>query len=244
VTSPDQPPTVLKLADTLVVSAGSHEVSLGPVCVRAGEWLLLRPVDEVLGPDPAVAIASVLAALESPLAGTVELFGSAVERLRYDGFARLRKQMALVPSSGGLLSNHTLRENVALPVSVHKALSHALETAEVTAILERFELLGSADFYPHEVSGGTRLRTCFARATALSPALYIVEGTGEFVNASQVGLSWTRLVEAQRQQGVSVVACVSRIDEEFDHWFGSVGGSVRSYQLSDDSAPEKGRLAK
>jgi D-methionine transport system ATP-binding protein len=217
---------------------------LDPFSVRAGQWLLLRPVHEVLGPDPAVAIASVLAALESPRVGSVELFGSDVERLRYAGFAQLRKRMALVPGSGGLLSNRTLRENVALPISVHKALSHAREVAEVQAILERFELLASADFYPHEVSGGTRLRTCFARATALSPALYIVEGTGEFVSASQVGLSWTRLVEAQRQQGASVVACISRIDEEFDRWFESVGGSVRAYQLSTDFAPHEGRVAR
>jgi predicted ABC-type transport system involved in lysophospholipase L1 biosynthesis ATPase subunit len=244
VTSPDDSPLVLQLPERLVLSAGSREVVLDPVSVRAGQWLLLRPVREALGPDPAVAIAAVLAALESPLAGRLELFGRPVESLGYAGFAQLRKRMALVPSSGGLLANRTLRENVALPVSVHKALSHALEAAEVTAILERFELLLAADFHPHEVSGGTRLRTCFARATALSPALYIVEGTGEFVNAGQVGLSWTRLVEAQRREGASVVACVSRIDEEFDEWFASVGGSVSAYRLSKDSAPQEGRVAR
>ena len=223
--------TLLQVATRLVISADRSEVALDPFSLRAGQWLLLRPTQEALGPDPALAIASVLAALESPHSGSVALFGRPVEGLGYGDLARMRKQLALVPSFGGLLSNRTLRDNVALPISVHKSLPHATEQAEVTEILERFELLPAADLYPHQVSGGTRLRTCVARATSLSPLLFIVEGTGEFVSETHVGLSWTRLREANQRYGASVVVCITRIDEEFEQWFAAIGGSVHMYSV-------------
>lgn len=232
--------TLIHVATRLVISAAGSEIVLEPFSLRPGQWLLLRPTEEALGPDPALAIASVLAALESPRSGRVELFGRAVDSLGYDGLARIRKELALVPSSGGLLSNRTLRENVTLPISVHKALPHAVEHAEVAAILERFELLAAADLYPHQVSGGTRLRTCVARATSLLPALYVVEGTGEFVSETHVGLSWTRLLEANQLYGASVLVCITRIDEEFEQWFTAVGGSVHTYRVD----AEEGRIVR
>jgi predicted ABC-type transport system involved in lysophospholipase L1 biosynthesis ATPase subunit len=222
---------LIQIATRLVIAAANSEVALEPLTVGAGQWLLLRPTQEELGPDPALAIASVLAALESPRSGSVELFGQAVEGLGYEGLARIRKDLALVPSTGGLLSSRTLRENVALPISVHRMLPHAVEEAEVTTILQRFELLDVADLYPHQVSGGTRLRTCVARSSSLSPALYIVEGTGEFVSESHVGLSWLRLLEANQLYGASVVVCITRIDEDFEQWFESVGGGVHTYRV-------------
>jgi D-methionine transport system ATP-binding protein len=212
--------------------------------VQAGQWLLLRPETESAGPDLAVVIARALAALDAPRQGKLAFFGNSVQHLGYAGLSRLRTQLALIPSSGGLLANRTLRENVALPLSVHKRLSHADEAAAVAAVLARFELLASADMYPHEVSGSTRLRTCVARATALSPALYIVEGTGEFISQSHVGLAWVRLCEARARDEASVVVCVTRLDEDFEAWFCGMGGQVLQYRLSASASRKEGRLSR
>jgi ABC-type ATPase involved in cell division len=235
---------VLQATDDLLLASGSRGVALAPFSVNAGQWLLLRPEFEAAGPDLAVVISRVLAALDAPRQGSVTFFGKSVQSLGYAGLSWLRTRLALIPSSGGLLSNRTLRENVALPISVHRRLSHAEETAEVGAVLARFELLGSADMYPHEVSGGTRLRACVARATVLAPALYIVEGTGEFISQHHVGLGWSRLCEAKARDAASVVVCVTRLDEDFEEWFRGMDGHVLQYRLTADATRKEGRLSR
>ena len=220
--------------------AGDGQLSLDPFTLHAGQWLLLRPEQEVLGPDLAVAIARVLATLDPPASGELALFGRDPNALSYLELFQLRARLALIPGSGGLLASRTLRENIALPISVHAGLSHAAEWTLVTGILQRFGLEDAADLYPHAVSGSTRLRTCFARATALTPELYIVEGAGEFVSETHVGLSWTRLAEARPQQRAALVVCVSRHDTDFETWFRGQGGTVMQYRLHSESERAEG----
>jgi predicted ABC-type transport system involved in lysophospholipase L1 biosynthesis ATPase subunit len=231
---------VLSLPRALVVSTAASKVTVEALRLDAGEWLLLRPDSDAPSADPASALARALAALEGVHEGQIELFGDDVAALGYAGMAALRKRLAFVPGSGGLLSNRTLRENVALPISVHRAFEQG-ERRTVTALLARFELLQVADLHAHQVTGTMRHRTCVARASSLSPALYVVEGTGEFVSAIQPGLSWRRLLE-ERARGVALVACVARTDEDFEHWFTSVGGRMATYRTHPDEADEEGWL--
>jgi predicted ABC-type transport system involved in lysophospholipase L1 biosynthesis ATPase subunit len=219
------------------VDAGTVCIELPSFSLRTGDWILLRPAQELLGADLAMATARVLATLDEPLSGTVELFGHALQSASYEQLLQLRTRLALVPSFGGLLSNRTLRENVALPISVHAGLTQPAEAARVSAILQRFELEPAAELYPHAVSGSTRVRTCVARATALEPELFIVEGAGEFVSETNVGLSWARLSEIKARRGAALVVCVSRPDDDFEAWFRAQGGSVLQYQVLSASCP-------
>jgi ABC-type ATPase involved in cell division len=230
----------LHVPGPLTISAGPDEVVLSPLTVSAGEWVLLRPSHDARGADPSVAIARVLCALEPPHGGRLSLFGGDVTRLGYSGLAALRKLLALVPGTGGLLSNRTLGDNVALPISVHRALSHAEEAAVVAAVLARFELTEAQALHPHQVTGATRHRACVARATTLSPRLYVVEGTGEFVGEHHAGLSWARLVEERDAHGAALVACVARVDEDFERWFAAQGGRLCTYRFRADMRREGG----
>jgi predicted ABC-type transport system involved in lysophospholipase L1 biosynthesis ATPase subunit len=233
---------VLHLASPTKLDVGEGHVTLEPCTLHAGEWLLLRPEREALGPDLAMVIARVLATLDTPLSGEIELFGRALAGLSYRELFLLRARLALIPGSGGLLANRTLRENIALPISVHAGLSHREETERVTALLQRFGLEEAADLYPHAVSGSTRLRTCVARATSLTPALLIVEGAGDFVSVSQVGLSWTRLAELRRDHAAALVVIVSRHDHDFEAWFRGQRGVVAPYRVSSESARVEGHV--
>jgi predicted ABC-type transport system involved in lysophospholipase L1 biosynthesis ATPase subunit len=225
---------ILRWTGPASLQAGDGQLTLEPFTLYAGEWLLLRPEREALGPDLAMASARVLATLDPPASGELELFGQAPAAMSYLELFQLRARLALIPGSGGLLASRTLRENIALPISVHAGLSHRAEGELVTAILQRFGLEQAADLYPHAVSGSTRLRTCVARATALTPELFIVEGAGEFVSESQVGLSWTRLAEARSEHAAAMVVCVSRHDLDFEAWFRGQGGTVLQYRLLSD----------
>ncbi|MET0283159.1 MAG: ATP-binding cassette domain-containing protein [Polyangiales bacterium] len=234
--------TVLALPHTLVVATAASRVIVEPLRLEAGEWLLLRPERDAPGADPASALARALVALESVHEGQVELFGDDVALLGYAGLASLRKRMALVPSSGGLLSNRTLRQNVALPISVHRAYDELSERETVTVLLARFELLEAADLHAHQVTGTMRHRACVARATSLAPELFVVEGTGEFVSMSQPGLSWRRLLQERDERGAALVACVARTDEDFERWFAAVGGRLATYRTAPAEANEEGWL--
>lgn len=231
---------ILRWTGPVRLLAGEGQVILDPFTLHAGEWLLLRPEREVLGPDLAVATARVIATLDPPASGELELFGKSPGALSYLELFQLRARLAFIPGSGGLLAARTLRENIALPISVHAGLSHEAEGELVTAILQRFGLEGAADLYPHDVSGSTRLRACVARATALTPELFIVEGAGEFVSESHVGLSWTRLAEERSEHGAALVVCVARHDSDFEAWFRGHGGTVVRYQLVSELGSHTG----
>ncbi len=229
----------MQLPRGLVVSTASSQLAVAPVCLEAGEWLLLQPGDDTAGADPAAALARALCGLESAHEGEVELFGANVADLHGAGLPALRKRLALVPSHGGLLSNRTLRQNVALPIAVHRAHDAQGVRSAVTALLARFELQQVANLYAHQVTGTLRHRTCVARATSLGPALYVVEGTGEFVSPSHPGLSWQRLLEERNTRGAALIACVARVDEDFERWFVSLGARLATYRTLP-SAPHEG----
>src|SRR5262249_49864129 len=147
----------------------------------------------------------------------------------------IRAQVGLVPGTGGLLSNRSLRDNIALPLSVHAALSPDAEARIVAQALQRFGLQGVADLYPHEVSGKARFRACAARATVLLPPLLIVESSGDFVSEADPGPTWTQLADGGTRERAALAACLSRPEPAFETWFRARGGSVLRYRL--DSEP-------
>lgn len=230
---------VLEIRGSLVVTTAASKVVVEAHELEAGEWLLLRPETDAPGADPASALARALAALDSLHEGQLSLFGKDVARLGHAEVAALRKRLALVPGSGGLLSNRTLRQNVALPISVHRAFDAQGERSTVTALLARFELLQVADLHAHQVPGTMRHRACVARACSLGPELYVVEGTGEFVSPTHPGLSWQRLLEERATRGAALVACVAHTDEDFELWFTSIGGKLASYRTRPDDGTEE-----
>ena len=159
--------TVLKLADGIHFAAGPDHWSTPPLMVPLGSWIALVP--EVSEPvvDPSGPLAWILATMREPERGTVELFGNDVYRLEMNARQSLRANIGFVHGYGGLLSGLSVRENIALPVSVHRRLSAADEAAVVEKILQRFALEKVADLRPHEMDGSTRWRACLARALGL-----------------------------------------------------------------------------
>jgi predicted ABC-type transport system involved in lysophospholipase L1 biosynthesis ATPase subunit len=212
-------------------------VALDPTQLHAGERLLVAPEGDALGHDLAAAVARVLCSLSQPSRGSVELFGRPTSALDDLQLSELRARLGFVPGSGGLLSNLSLRANIALPLSVHAALSLDAEARSVEQALQGFGLLSAADHHPHEVSGKARFCACAARATMLSPPLLIVESSGDFVSEADPGPTWSQLARYCAQQGAAMVVCLARPEVAFETWFRAQGGSVLRYRL--DSEPPR-----
>ena len=116
-----------------------------------------------------------LVGLYAPLAGNVKFFGRSFSDADLTARRELLKTFGVLYQGGALWSSLTLRQNVALPLEEHTALSER-EIAELTSLkLAQVGLTGFEDYYPSEISGGMRKRAGLARALALDPAIVFLD---------------------------------------------------------------------
>jgi len=146
---------------------------------RAGEVVALRDIDLVIEPGEFVSLIGpsgcgkstlmrIVADLESPTGGVVEVFGKSAHQ------ARLDQDYGIAFQHAGLLPWRTVAANVELPLELHGA-SRAQRAARARELLD---LVGLADFgrhRPHELSGGMQQRVAIARALAEEPRLLLMD---------------------------------------------------------------------
>src|SRR5574341_427283 len=164
--------------------------------VKSGDrdLVILRDIDLEVMPGEAVAIVgasgsgkstllALLAGLDTPTAGTVELDGESLFALDEDARAELRgRAVGFVFQSFQLLPALSALENVMLPLELAGA-SEARETA--AALLARVGLDERLDHYPRQLSGGEQQRVAIARAFAGPPRLLFAdEPTGNLDSAT------------------------------------------------------------
>jgi putative ABC transport system ATP-binding protein len=133
----------------------------------------------VMGPSGSgkSTLMHILAGLDKPTGGTVEIAGTEITTLNDTGLTRLRREhIGFVFQFFNLLPMLTAEENVVLPLSI------ASEKAEDRWLEELLEETGLADrrtHRPSELSGGQQQRVALARALVTRPTiLFADEPTG------------------------------------------------------------------
>ncbi|HSN57722.1 MAG TPA: ABC transporter ATP-binding protein, partial [Candidatus Sulfomarinibacteraceae bacterium] len=120
----------------------------------------------VLGPSGSgkSTLLALMAGLDRPSSGTVEVAGERIDRLSEDRLALLRRhRMGFVFQSFQLLGNFTARENVMLPLELLGAPDARRRADE---LLESVGLGERGHHYPSQLSGGEQQRVALARAFA------------------------------------------------------------------------------
>jgi putative ABC transport system ATP-binding protein len=159
----------------------------GPVEILRGITLTIMPGETValLGPSGSgkTSLLMVLAGLERPTTGRVELAGQDLGTLDEDGLARLRRRhVGIVFQSFHLIPTMTAMENVAIPLEL-AGDRNAFAAAE--AALARVGLGHRVGHYPGQLSGGEQQRVAIARAFAAGPQLLLAdEPTGNLDGAT------------------------------------------------------------
>ncbi len=178
------------------------------------ELTILRDVSFSIASGEAVAVVGasgsgkstllgLLAGLDTPTAGSVQIDGEDLFALDEDGRAALRARLlGFVFQSFNLLPAMTALENVMLPLELAGAADAA---AEARGLLERVGLGQRLTHYPKQLSGGEQQRVAIARAFVTKPRLLLAdEPTGNLDADTGAGIIQL-MFDLNRERGTTLV---------------------------------------
>jgi NitT/TauT family transport system ATP-binding protein len=143
-----------------------------PVVALQGVDLEVQPGEFVslIGPSGCgkSTLLRLIADLDSPTGGTLEVFGKPARQ------ARLDQDYGIAFQQAGLLPWRTVAGNIELPLKLHGA-DRAQRRARVEELIELIGLGEFAGSYPDQLSGGMQQRVAIARALAERPRLLLMD---------------------------------------------------------------------
>ena len=189
--------------------------SIGKI-VKSGtsDLVILREIDLEVTPGEAVAVVgasgsgkstllAILAGLDTPTSGMVELDGQDLFSMNEDLRAELRgRTVGFVFQSFHLLPSLTALENVMLPLelsSEEKAEALARQTLVRVGLAERLH------HYPKHLSGGEQQRVALARAFVVRPKLLLADEPTGSLDAESGAEIIQLLFEMNREYGTTLV---------------------------------------
>lgn len=135
----------------------------------------LNRIVAILGPSGAgkSTLLSLLAGLDRPTSGSVEIFGETVSTMSERRLSQFRAgKVGFVFQQFHLMGQLTALENVALPLQI-RGDSEAFEKAEQA--LAHVGLAHRLKHLPHQLSGGECQRVAIARAFVVEPPLIFAD---------------------------------------------------------------------
>jgi putative ABC transport system ATP-binding protein len=150
----------------------------------AGEVNILRGLNLAVGRGETVGVAGpsgsgkstmmmIMAGLEQPSSGRVEVDGADLTAMSEDELARFRRQrIGIVFQAFHLIPTMTALENVAVPLEfAHRADAFERAASSLAAVGLEHRL----SHYPGQLSGGEQQRVALARAFAVEPRLLLAD---------------------------------------------------------------------
>ncbi len=136
----------------------------------AGEWLNL------VGPPGSgkSTLLRMMAGLEKPSSGTLTFNGQNLYRLRATARSRLRQRMGLIFPDPTFLEEHSLLDNVALPLDI-QGLPRKERSTRAQNALQRVGLGNQSSLMARQLSQNARQRLMVARAISGYPVLLLVD---------------------------------------------------------------------
>jgi putative ABC transport system ATP-binding protein len=161
---------LVRLTDVTKVYQGGITGALNGVSatVETGEFTA------IMGPSGSgkSTMLNLVAGLDRPTSGTVEVGGTDLGKLGEAGLARFRRDhVGFVFQFFYLLPNLTALENILIPAQ----LKGNVVPGRVRELLEKLDIKDVADRYPSRLSGGQQQRVAIARALINNPTLLLAD---------------------------------------------------------------------
>ena len=115
----------------------------------------------------------ILGGLDAPTGGKLYLEGQSVFDLKDTALCELRRRrIGFVFQAYNLLAEHTVLENILIPLHID---GRDADPAYLQEVLEALEIADKTKRYPDELSGGEQQRVAIARALVTKPALLLAD---------------------------------------------------------------------
>ena len=154
---------------------------------------------------------NILAALDKPTSGSVELMGKRLDSVKEDSLADWRRNnLGFVFQEFNLLDTFSLKDNILLPLVLGGTNVRELDRRlrSVAASLGITDILSK---YPYEVSGGQKQRAAAARALITNPKLILAdEPTGALDSQSSAEL--LRVFSRMNENGQTILMVTHSTD--------------------------------
>ncbi len=150
----------------------THALSNIQLVINKGEYVAIS------GPSGCgkSTLLSVLGLLDTPTGGEYVLNGHQAVNLTTAQRAQIRnKEVGFIFQSFNLISDLTVEENVALPLTYRDDFNAKQIKTAVKSALEKVDMQHRANHYPSQLSGGQQQRVAVARAIAGKPAIILAD---------------------------------------------------------------------
>ncbi|WP_232677320.1 ABC transporter ATP-binding protein [Nocardioides sp. R-C-SC26] len=147
-----------------------------------------------------------IADLEKPTSGSIEVFGKTVKQARADQDYGIAFQQA------GLLPWRTVAANIALPLELH-GVSRKERRERVSELAEMVGLTDFVKHHPDQLSGGMQQRVAIARSLAEQPRLLLMDEPFGALDEMTRERMQGELSRIARETGAAVVFVTHSIPE-------------------------------
>jgi len=194
----------------------------------AGEFIAIE------GPSGSgkTTLLGMLAGLELPDDGEIEILGHDLRRLSPTERARLRqRRLGIVFQSFGLIASLSAGDNVALPLALAEVPEEE-RRQRASLALDAVALAIPFEARVDELSGGERQRVGVARALVTGPVMILADEPTGSLDAENGGRILDLLTDAVRRRGIALVLVT--------HDPVSAGRADRRYRMKDGRLQSQG----
>jgi putative ABC transport system ATP-binding protein len=177
-----------------------------------------------------------LAGLDTPTSGTVQIDGHDLFALDEDGRAAVRARLVgFVFQSFQLLPAMTALENVMLPLEL---AGGAQAEADARRMLARVGLAERLNHYPKQLSGGEQQRVAIARAFVTAPALLLADEPTGNLDAATGNQIIDLMFGLNRERGTTLILVThdEALSRRCDRMLRLAGGRLVNGGASDEAS--------